>query len=53
MSPPNLRVLVRLDAELLDRVIGAFPWTRTRVVSSRKVIAVDGKTVRMPAPGPS
>jgi len=40
------RALVRLDADLLDRVIGAFLWTRTHVVASRRVIAIDGKTVR-------
>jgi hypothetical protein len=36
----------RLDADLLDRVIGAFLWTSTQVVASRRVIAIDGKTVR-------
>ena len=40
------RALARLDADLLDRVIGAFLWTRTHVVASRRVIAIDGKTVR-------
>jgi hypothetical protein len=34
------------DADLLDQVIGAFLWTRTHVVASRRVIAIDGKTVR-------
>jgi hypothetical protein len=38
--------LARLDADLLDRVIGAFLWTCTHVVASRRVIAIDGKTVR-------
>jgi len=38
--------LARLDADLLDQVIGAFLWTRTHVVASRRVIAIDGKTVR-------
>src|SRR5674476_421877 len=40
------RALARLDADLLYRVIGAFLWTRTHVVASRGVIAIDGKTVR-------
>ena len=40
------RLLARLDANLLDRVIGAWMWTRTGVVAGRRVIAVDGKTVR-------
>ena len=44
------RVLGRLDATVLDALIGACLWTRTRVVTGpagpRRVIAVDGKTVR-------
>lgn len=40
------RLLARLDANLLDRVVGAWMWTRTAVVAGRRVIAVDGKTVR-------
>ena len=44
------RVFTRLDAEVLDAAVGAFLWTRTRVVAGpggrRRVIAVDGKTVR-------
>jgi len=40
------RAFARLDADLLDQVIGAFLWTRTRVVDSRRIIAIDGKTVR-------
>jgi len=31
---------------VLDRVLGAFVWTRTREVDGRRVIAIDGKTVR-------
>ena len=34
------------DQKELDRVIGAFVWTRTHVVAGRRVIALDGKTVR-------
>ena len=40
------RAFARVDADLLDRVIGAFVWTRTHVVAGRRVIALDGKTVR-------
>ena len=40
------RLLARLDADLLDRLVGAWMWTRTRVVNGRRVIAIDGKTVR-------
>lgn len=40
------RAFTRLDAGVLDRVIGVFMWTRTTVVAGRRVIALDGKTVR-------
>ena len=40
------RTLNRLDAAVLDSVVGAWLWTRTRVVGQRRVIAVDGKTIR-------
>jgi len=40
------RVLACLDAAVLDGLVGAFMWTRTRVVQGRRVIAIDGKTVR-------
>jgi len=40
------RTFARVDADLLDQVIGAHLWTRTRVVDDRRVIALDGKTVR-------
>ncbi len=40
------RVFTRVDADVLDAVIGAFCWTRTQVVGGRRVIALDGKTVR-------
>jgi len=39
------RAFARLDADLLDRV-GAFLWTRIRVTGGRRIIAIDGKTVR-------
>ncbi len=40
------RVFARLDPEVLDAVIGAWMWTVTRLVAGRRLIAVDGKTVR-------
>ena len=40
------KVLARLDAPVLDQLAGAFVWTRTRVAGGRRVIAIDGKTVR-------
>lgn len=40
------RVFARLDAEVLDQLLGAFMWTRSHTVGARRVIAVDGKTVR-------
>ena len=43
----TLRTLfARLDADHLDRVIGAWVWTRSGVVHGQRVIALDGKTVR-------
>ncbi len=40
------RAFARLDASKLDAALGAWMWTRTRVVERRRVIAIDGKTVR-------
>lgn len=40
------RLLARVDADRLDQVIGAWMWTRTAAVKGRRVIALDGKTVR-------
>ena len=40
------RVLAGLDAVVLDGLVGAFVWTRTGTVDGRRVIALDGKTVR-------
>ncbi|MGV1010704.1 MAG: ISAs1 family transposase [Dermatophilaceae bacterium] len=40
------KLFARLDADALDRVLGAWWWTRTSVVDGRRVIAIDGKTVR-------
>jgi len=40
------KLLARLDADALDRVLGAWLWTRSDVMHGRRVIALDGKTVR-------
>lgn len=40
------RVFGLIDPDLLDGLLGAFMWTRTHTVGARRVIAVDGKTVR-------
>lgn len=43
----TLRKLVtRLDAAALDAALATWAWTRTRRVQGRRVIAIDGKTVR-------
>jgi len=40
------RVFARLDADTFARVIGAWLWTVTAVLEGRRVIAIDGETVR-------
>jgi len=40
------KLFARLDADRLDRVLGAWLWTRSEVVHGQRVIALDGKTVR-------
>lgn len=40
------RAFARLDAARLDAILAAWMWTRTVVVDQRRVIAIDGKTVR-------
>jgi len=40
------RTFSPLEADVLDRVLGGHMWTKTRVVGGRRVIAIDGKTVR-------
>lgn len=43
----NLRKLfARLDATAFDKCLGAFAFTRTHHVAGRRVIALDGKTLR-------
>lgn len=40
------RVFAKIDTTTLDQILGAFIWTRTGSVDRRRVIAIDGKTVR-------
>ena len=40
------RVCTMIDPGLLDQVLGAFMWTRTHTIGQRRVIALDGKTIR-------
>lgn len=40
------RVFARVDADLLDRLLGAWMFTRTALVGDRRIIAIDGKSVR-------
>ena len=40
------RVLSSVDAAVLAAAIGAFMWTRTTVAAGRRVIAIDGKSLR-------
>jgi len=40
------RAFARLDTAKLDTILTAWLWTRTVVVDRRRVIAIDGKTIR-------
>jgi hypothetical protein len=40
------KLFARIDADALDRALGTWMWTRTVTVGQRRVIALDGKTVR-------
>lgn len=40
------RTFARLDADLIDQLLGALMWTRTSIRPGKRVIAIDGKTVR-------
>ena len=40
------KLFARLDAAALDHQLSVLAWTRTRTVSGRRVIAIDGKTIR-------
>ncbi|MGH3951200.1 MAG: transposase family protein, partial [Pseudonocardiaceae bacterium] len=44
----NLRKLfARLDTAALDRQLALWAWARVRQVGGRRVIAIDGKTIRV------
>ncbi len=40
------KLFARIDADALDSAVGRWLFTRTRTVGTRRVIALDGKTVR-------
>lgn len=40
------RAFAKINADTLDRVLGAWLWTRSKQVLDRMVIAIDGKTIR-------
>ena len=40
------KLFARLDTAALDRQLAVLAWTRTRHLDGRRVIAIDGKTVR-------
>lgn len=45
-EPTIRRVLSAVDAAALAAALGAFVWTRTAVAAGRRVIAIDGKSLR-------
>ncbi|WP_430335848.1 transposase family protein [Rhodococcus sp. ACT016] len=40
------RTLARVDAGVVDQVIGLWVWLRTSMIDGRRLVAVDGKTLR-------
>lgn len=40
------RLFARIDADLLDQLMGAWMWERTSTTNRQRVIALDGKTLR-------
>ncbi|WP_161987396.1 transposase family protein, partial [Prescottella subtropica] len=40
------KLFARLDADALDAALGIWMWTRTLISGGRRVLAIDGKTVR-------
>lgn len=40
------KLFARVDADVLDKALGVWMWTRTFTAGGRRVIALDGKTVR-------
>jgi predicted transposase YbfD/YdcC len=47
------KLFARIDADALDRALGVWMWTRTFTVDQRRVIALDGKTIRGARTGPN
>jgi DDE_Tnp_1-associated/Transposase DDE domain len=45
-EPTFRRAFALISADVLDRVLGAWLWTRAAQAGGRLVIAIDGKTVR-------
>lgn len=45
-EPTIRRVLSAVDAAAVSAAVGAYVWTRTAVASGRRVIAIDGKSLR-------
>lgn len=46
------RCLQSLDPAALDTLIGAWMWLRTSIIGGRRVIALDGKSLRGPGMAP-
>jgi predicted transposase YbfD/YdcC len=40
------KLFARIDADAFDRALGVWMWTRTFTVDQRRVMALDGKTIR-------
>ncbi|MGH3500937.1 MAG: ISAs1 family transposase [Nocardioidaceae bacterium] len=40
------KLFAQLDTDALDKALGVWMWTRTSVAAGRRVIALDGKSVR-------
>jgi hypothetical protein len=40
------KLFARLDAAALDAALAVFAWCRVRQIAGRRVIAIDGKTLR-------
>lgn len=40
------KLFTRVDAAALDAALAVFAWCRVRHVAGRRVIAIDGKTLR-------
>jgi hypothetical protein len=45
-EPTIRRLLSAVDATALSAAVGAYVWTRTAMAAGRRVIAIDGKSLR-------